>query len=187
MEINYADNNQRARKRYHTLYWNDDGYVCSNSPSHKGRYHLRVLKFCIHGDLYGQYDPALRRQCHLSLCEPDGKIPEHLPQAGSYDDLCADRRLLHSGVPHRPGRAVGLYAACTGLGNCVNRHGHQSLLDHLSKMVLLGHLHCHGLGMPTGVRSAFIHPPHCRLPVAAGWGPYLHRRWYHLCAEAAAL
>ena len=47
------------------------------------------------------------------------------------------------------------------------------MLDHLSEMVFLCHLYCHGLGLCCRIRSTPSGTSHCCLPLAAC-------RWHHL-------
>ena len=60
-------------------------------------------------------------------------------------------------------------------------------LDHLSQVVFLCDLHCHGLGMCPGIRASAENSVHARFSLAVGRRHHLHRGRCHLCPEAADL
>ena len=80
-----------------------------------------------------------------------------------------------------------IYAAGSCLGYCRCRHDRKSLLDHLSQVVFLCDLHCHGLGMCPGIRASAENSVHARFSLAVGRRHHLHRGRCHLCPEAADL
>ena len=61
------------------------------------------------------------------------------------------------------------------------------MLDHLSQVVFLCDLHCHGLGMCPGIRASTENSVHARFSLAVGRRHHLHRGRCHLCPEAADL
>ena len=183
----YADHDQRTRKRHYTFYRHDDGRICGGAAACQGRDFIRRKPLCSHGHIYDQHDLTLRRKRRLSLREPGRKTPSVFPQAGPYDDLRAHRRLLHAGMPDRAGRRRGLHPAGSGLGHRRRGHAGESLLDYLPQMVFFRHLYCHGMGMCACLRTVAGYTLCCRFLLAPGRRYHLHSRRNHLCAEASSV
>ena len=95
--------------------------------------------------------------------------------AGSYTPICV--------IPLRD--TVGIPLPCVGCCHC--RHADQGILDHLSKMVLFHHLHCHGLAVCSCYGSTGTDPSHRRFYMAGGWWRDLHHRRCDLRPEASAV
>ena len=108
------------------------------------------------------------------------------PQNGSYDDLCPDRGHLHPDLCNRIKRCDRIWHAGSRMGHSSGWHDNQSLLDHLSEMVLFRHLYRHGLDLCSGIYPDHQHADCRRFWLASGRRDHLYGWRNHLCLKAAA-
>ena len=183
----YANHNQRTRKRNHPFHRHAHGGIRGGAAAGQGRGLVWGRAFHGHGHLHRQHDPTVRRQRRLPFREPGGQVSAGVPQVGPYDDLRADCRFLHAGMPDCAGRKGGVYHAGSGVGDRSGGDAGEGLLDHLPQVVLLCHLYRHGLGLRAGVRQIVRHAVHRGFPVAAGGRDHLYCGRGNLRAETAAV
>ena len=103
------------------------------------------------------------------------------------DDLYSDCWKLHPYLcdPAERHRRNPSSDPCVGCCHC--RHADQGILDHLSKMVLFHHLHCHGLAVCACYGSTGTDPSHRCFYMAGGWWRDLHHRRCDLRTEASTV
>ena len=70
------------------------------------------------------------------------------------------------------------------MGNRRSGHPDQRLLDHLPQVVLLPHIHRHGLGVHSGHHQDHPGPAESGISLAFGRRHHLHPGGNHLCHEA---
>ena len=177
----YADYDQRAGKCDHTFCRYAFGGTCRNAASGKGRAFRKPNSGGSNDGLYGEHGAFVCGEHDLSFCLGIRARIKGIPQGGSHDDICADRRFVYAGLYDRAGRKGGLYASRGGMGDRGRGDVDQDAVDQLPQMVFFCDLYRHGMGMRIRIRTASSDAFDERFSLAFGRRDHLYRGRCDLC------